>query len=421
MQRNTARSILRAVLENIQPDKGYETEIFKKLNAIIGKINRGQKTYKAILGGSGAKETWLKTFDADIFVMFDYKKYIGRSGKLSEILEKNLKKKFKGITRLHGSRDYFQIKENNYTFEIVPILKITKSQQAKNITDVSPLHSNWVKKHKKLAGEMRLAKQFCQAQNAYGAESHIRGFSGYVCEILIVHYGSFLGLLRNAAKWQDKAVIDVQKFYRGKDVFKIVNTSKLESPLIVIDPVQKDRNAAAALSIEKFNAFKKSAGKFLKSPSGKYFEEKNMKLEFTKLKSRSNKLVILDFMPLQGKTDVVGSKLLKTYEFLIQQLQRKEFKIIKSGWSMKKHGSAEFYFLFGKKPLPKIMQIAGPPLKIENHVAHFKKIHKKTFTKSGKIFAVEKRKFMFPEDLLKSLLKSPYVRERTKSTRIFAS
>src|SRR3989344_7440492 len=274
------KKILNEVLEEIQPDEKYQKDISLRLNSIIEKINRNQKNIKAILGGSGAKGTWLKTFDADIFVLFNYSKYNDKSDKLSDALEKILRNKFRKIIRLHGSRDYFQIKENNFTFEIVPILEIKKASQAKNITDVSPLHSNWVRKHKNLVNDMKLTKQFCQAQNVYGAESYIRGFSGYVCEILTVHYGSFPNLMKNAAKWSDKEVVDVQKYYRGKDVFKIVNTSKLMSPLVVIDPVQKDRNAAAALGNEKFEAFKKAAGGFLKNPSKAFFVKKELSPQF---------------------------------------------------------------------------------------------------------------------------------------------
>ncbi len=201
-----AKAMLDEVLKEIQPDKHYEKEIFNKLNSIIKQINKNQKNIRAILGGSGAKGTWLKTFDADIFVLFDYNKFKDKSDKLSDMLETILKKRLKKIIRLHGSRDYFQIKQNKFTFEIVPILKIQKAEQAKNITDVSPLHSKWVQKHKKMVNEMRLTKQFCQAQNVYGAESYIRGFSGYICEILTAYYGSFISLIRGAAKWQEKVV-----------------------------------------------------------------------------------------------------------------------------------------------------------------------------------------------------------------------
>ena len=409
--------ILDEVLEEIQPNENYEKEIFEKLNYIIEKINQNQKNIKAILGGSGAKGTWLKSFDADIFVLFNYNKFMDKSDKLSDVLEKILKKKFKNITRIHGSRDYFQLRQGKFTFEIVPILKIKKSEQAKNITDVSPLHSKWVLKHKNLINEIKLTKQFCQAQNTYGAESYIRGFSGYVCEILAIYYNSFLNLIRNAAKWNDKVVIDVNKYYKGKDVFKIVNTSKLTSPLIVIDPVQKGRNAAAALSIEKFEAFKKASREFLKNPSKKFFIKNNLEELF--LKQRKNKrLIIIKVKPLGGKIDVIGAKLLKVFEFCKHQLIENGFEILKNGWEWDKSNHAVFYFLFDKKPLQKLKEIEGPPLKLKTHVDHFKKTHKRAFRKSGKIFALEQRKFLFPDDLLKNLAKNDFVKERSKSIKI---
>ena len=410
--------ILNQVLQDIQPDKSYEKEIFERLNFIIKKINQNSKDFKAVLGGSGAKGTWLQTFDADIFVLFDYKKYRDKSDKLSDILEKNLKMKFKKLIKLHGSRDYFQIKENNFTFEIVPIIKISRAEQAKNITDVSPLHSNWVKKHKNLVNEIKLTKQFCQAQNVYGAESHIKGLSGYVCEILTVYCGSFLNLIKNAAKWRDKVVIDVEKYYRGKDVFKIVNVSKLISPLIVIDPVQKDRNAAAALSVEKFEAFKKAAEEFLKNPSKEFFTKKDLNPLFLGLKNKNKKLIIIEAKPLAGKIDVVGSKLMKIFEFLKQQLTKNDFKILKSGWEWNKNSNSLFYFLLDKSTLPKTIEIEGPPLEMKQHVDNFKKSHKKTFEKSGKIYAIDAREHVFPEDLLKELIKSQYSKERSKLIKL---
>ena len=412
------KAILDEILREIQPDKNYEKEIFNSLNSLIKKVNKNQKNIKAILGGSGAKGTWLKTFDADIFVLFNYKRFHDKSDNLSGILEKILRKKFKKVIRLHGSRDYFQIKQNGFTFEIVPILRIQKAEQAKNITDVSPLHSNWVKQHKNSINEMKLTKQFCQAQNVYGAESYIRGFSGYICEILTAYYGSFLNLIKNAAKWQDKVVIDVEKYYKGKDVFKLVNTSKLVSPLIVIDPVQKDRNAAAALSFEKFEAFKKAAKEFLQKPSKEFFVKKDMVAISLSEKSSKHKLIRIKAISLSGKADIIGTKLLKIYEFFKNELKKHDFKIIKTDWEWDKKKYALFYFLFDKKQLPKTIEIEGPPIALNHHARHFKKIHKKTFVKNGKLFAAEKRKFTIPEELLKSIIKNQFVKERSKSIKI---
>ncbi|MBI2658098.1 nucleotidyltransferase domain-containing protein [Candidatus Woesearchaeota archaeon] len=411
------KAVLGEILDDIRPEESYEKEIFERLNSIIKKINRGRKSIKAILGGSGAKGTWLKTFDADIFVLFDYKKFKDKSSKLSDTLEKILKKNFRNVSRLHGSRDYFQIKDNNFTFEIIPILKINKAEQAKNITDVSPLHSNWVRKHKKLINEMKLAKQFCQAQNVYGAESYIRGFSGYVCEILAVYYGSFQNLAKNAAKWREKTVIDVQRYYKGKDIFKIVNTSKLVSPLIVIDPVQKDRNAAAALSIEKFDDFKKASVQFLKNPSKEFFAKKDMKLLFLQEKA-GGKLIVVSAKPLAGKADVAGSKLFKVYELIHNRLLSNDFKMLKAGWEWDRKNDAAFYFLLDRKPLPASAEIEGPPLKLSQHAANFKKIHKKSYMKNGKLYATIKRKFTLPENLVKDMSKSQYVRQKCMSIKI---
>ena len=113
---------------------------------------------------------------------------------MSEIL-KNPEKKIQNnqAARLKG---LFSDKKEGFTFEIVPILGISNSKHTKNITDVSPLYSKWVARHKKLANEMKLMKQFCKANGIYGAESHIQGFSGYVCEILAVNYGSFLSVMK---------------------------------------------------------------------------------------------------------------------------------------------------------------------------------------------------------------------------------
>ena len=89
------KKLLLEVLEDIKPSKDYEKDILGNANNIISAINKGIKNAKAVLGGSGAKGTWLKTFDVDIFVKFNYNKFSDKSDELSNILEKLLKKKFK--------------------------------------------------------------------------------------------------------------------------------------------------------------------------------------------------------------------------------------------------------------------------------------------------------------------------------------
>ena len=52
----------------------------------------------------------------------------------------------------------------------------------------------------KILDEIRLAKAFCHANGCYGAESYIKGFSGYALELLVYHYGSFQKFVKAITK-----------------------------------------------------------------------------------------------------------------------------------------------------------------------------------------------------------------------------
>lgn len=401
------KKLLKEVIEEIRPDKGYEKEILGKANKIISELNKGLKDCKAVLGGSGAKGTWLKTFDADVFVKFDYKKYADKSSSLSDILGKFVKKKFKA-KRLHGSRDYFQIVDGKHTFEIIPILDIKNSAQARNITDVSPLHSKFVSKHKKLINDIRLSKQFFKAAHVYGAESHIKGFSGYVCEILTIYYGSFSKFIKAILLWKDKTVVDVAGHHKGKNVLMELNKSKIQSPIIVIDPVQADRNAAAALEQEKLDIIKRRARSFLKKPSKEFFRIKQIEPGDLKKKFGKN-VFILKAKPLNKKEDVAGAKLLKSMHFIENELNHYGFQVEECDMIWNQNESF-LYFYIKKVSLSKKVEIVGPPLSMKRHVSVFKKKYKNAKTKNKKLVASVDRKFIKAEDLIKNLMKKNNVK-----------
>ena len=410
------KHLLSEVLGDIRPAREYENDILEKAGLIIKKISRGIKNAKAVLGGSGAKGTWLKTFDADIFVKFDYGKFKDKSDGISGILGKFLKKSFK-IKRLHGSRDYFQIKRGNFTFEIVPILDIKEAEQAKNITDVSPLHSDFVLKHKNLIDDMRLTKQFFKSAGVYGAESYIRGFSGYVCEILTIYYGSFLNCIKAIPKWKEKEVIDIKSYYKNKNVFMEINKSKLASPIVVIDPVQKDRNAAAALDFEKFEIIIHRAKEFLKKPSKDFFEVKSITREDL-IKKFPKGLIMLEASPLNRKGDVAGAKMLKAFHFIEKSIIYHGFKVIESDMLWHSTSTSLFYYALEKIDLPETKEIPGPPIKIRQHAEIFKKYHKNAFIKNNRLFAVEKREFANARNLIKDVIKSPNVKDNVKTIEL---
>lgn len=404
-------NILKEVIKDIRPGREEEKKANEIVWGVLNKINRKLKYGRAILGGSGAKGTNLKSFDIDIFVKFDYKKYSGKSGMISDILEKTLKT-FRNAERLHGSRDYFQIKVDNFTVEIIPILGIKNPGMAKNITDMSPLHADWVLKHRKFQDEIRLTKQFCRAAGAYGAESYLQGFSGYVCEILTIHYGGFLKLLRAATKWKGHEVIDIKKFYKGKDVFKLMNLSKLQSPIIVIDPIQKDRNAAAALSREKLAIFVEAARKFLKKPSKDFFTEKSM------LENAKGNVIAFRITPLEGKADAVGAKILKCVEEIERIVGKSGFTLLKKGWEWNREGDAAAVFFLKENSLGRLKVIDGPPLDRKQHVERFRSKYRDTFVKKGRVLARVRREITDKNGLLGAIINNQFIRERCKNIRM---
>ena len=266
--------------------------------------------------------------------------------------------------------------------------------------------------------DIRLAKRFCRANGLYGAESYIGGFSGYVLEILIAHYGSFQKLLQASLKWKEKDLVDPEKYYPKKDVQYHLNKSKLQSPLIVIDPVDKRRNAAAALSKEKFLQFQKVAKEYLKKPTAKLFEKEIWDYESLKKEAPKNKLhlLFLEITTLEGKEDVIGAKLMKAFEYLTSELE--EFGIKKSGWGWDKNTSAQFYFLLETDKLPEFEVRAGPPLKLTEFVADFKKKNRNTYEEKGRIIAKVKVENPKLADRIKFLVQQEYFKEKIKEANV---
>ena len=398
------------MIKDLRPEKMiYDAaeEMVQKVNDLVKK-NKVQAVAQA--GGSYAKKTNLKgDFDVDIFVRFhlDYEdKDISR---ILHTIIKPLRPK-----KVHGSRDYFQLKKKDFNFEFIPVLDVNQAQQAMNVTDCSPLHVQWFKKHGKgVQDEIRLAKMFCKAAGIYGAESYIRGFSGHTLDILIVHYGSFLNLLKEAVKWKDKTVIDPHNFHKG-DALNNLNHSKIEGPLVVIDPIEAARNAASGLSVEKFEEFKHRAKQFLNDPSEDFFRVRSVNK--AQLKKRFPALLWVEVTAPAGKSDVVGSKIAKVYEELKKGLS--DFSVIETGWEFNKKRKAKLWFGLSASKRKKEFEVSGPPVSAKEHAKSFKHKHKATFIRSARLYAKNAHKHTKADAVAKEIIKKPYLKERITSCSV---
>lgn len=399
------KSIIKKELEKNRPDKDTLDLIKKELESFKNQMNaailKEEVDAEIFVGGSYAKGTLIKKdgYDVDIFVRFDW-----RYDNPSSILEKIIKRaNIKSYEKIHGSRDYFRIRiSNEVVFEIVPVTKIKKPEEARNVTDLSYFHVPYLKKKGKgLEDQIRIAKLFCQAQGVYGAESYIQGFSGYGLECLIIYYKSFEKMLKELMKAKDQIIIDIEGKYKGKRVIIEMNESKMHSPVVLVDPTYMERNALAALSHETFHKFQSVARKFIAKPSSLFFVKQ--KIDYNGIKKRAKKY---DFVHARIKTDkqpgdIAGTKLKKFYKHLEVELA-KYFKIKESGFEYKGMKDAEFYIIgSSKKEIVKI----GPPLNMTKHVAAFKRAHKKTYEKNKMIHANLKIDFSM-KDFVKDFAKT---------------
>ena len=406
-----------SVLLRIRPDPSVKKKCEKVVYEISAELKKAKIEGDAVLGGSIAKGTFLRDdYDCDIFVRFALEKY--RKKDISALLKKVLSK-FRP-EEVNGSRDYYQFERDGIHFEIVPVLLIKKSGEATNVIDVSPMHVAWIRKglsrKKNLSDEVRLARAFCKGIGVYGAESFINGFSGHVIDILTIYYGGFRELLSASQKWKDKAVVDPEDYHRGKAIFSI-NKSKTEGPLVLVDPVQPYRNAAASISKEKFETFKREAGKFLKNPSESFFTETGIEL-----KKEEGRLII-EARSIPGKKDVAGCRVKKAFEYILEKLNENDFKVISSAWEWDKKSAAHFSYSFDVKELKRIKaehQVIkrGPPVSLKSHAAIFRKKYRSVFEKDGKLYARVSREYTSPEQLINMLAKDKYLKTKVSGIKL---
>ncbi|MFH1802639.1 MAG: nucleotidyltransferase domain-containing protein [archaeon] len=386
-----------------------ELREFKKEIKEFMEVLKQRAGAEVFLGGSFAKGTVAKSeeYDADIFVRFDWK-YDNLSGRLEKILKPIAKAGKFNMKRMHGSRDYFKIwKDKKLTFEIIPVTKIKNVKMARNVTDLSYFHVNYVKKHldKGAAKELALAKKFFKANGIYGAESYIHGFSGYGLECLIIHYKSFVKMLKELVKVKgdERVVIDLKKYYKKKnDVFFELNESKLHSPIILIDPTWKERNVLASLNRETFEKFQEVARSFLKKRSESYFHKAEFDESPLRKKARRGEFLHLVIGTSRQEGDIAGTKM-KKFSGLLERVFERYFTIVAREFFYPGEGNkSDFYLVLkSKKEVLKV----GPPLDKKKDVERFKKANKRSVKKNGAICAKVKVDF-FGKEFIRQWAKS---------------
>lgn len=402
--------ILKDVLTKIKPTPNLKAQKQNIVKCLIAEIRKF--SYNADVVGSLAKETDLAyDTDIDIFVKFPVKFKKEELGKMViEIGEKILT----DSEIDYAEHPYIKGKFKNFSVEIVPCYDLGEGifGEFKSIAtsvDRTTYHTKYIRKKIKekekyanLADEIRLLKQFMKNCDVYGAEAGINGFSGYLTELLCIYYGSFTDVIKKASEWKLKTFIDVENLWEGQG--KIL----FDEPLIVIDPVDKNRNVAAAVSEENMAKFIHHCRKFLSEPSIELFfkteKEKMTKEDVIKfMKERGTKFISVFYEHPYINPNNLYPQLEKTRKTLVKQMENFKFKIMNSS-SFASRNKSMMIFEFEVFELPNVEIINGPPIDAPlNHQDAFMSHHKNTKLSGWRWSATSKRKFTGAEYCLKFL------------------
>lgn len=384
--------IIEEVLEKVMPSKEEEEKLNKVVMELEEKIKKLINKANVMLVGSVAKGTYLKnSLDIDFFVLFpeNYEKK-----EMEKIVIEIGKKILDEFKVQYAEHPYIRGYYKGYQVDIVPCYKIKEIKEMKSAVDRTPFHTEFVKKHmdERMKNETRVLKQFLKGIGCYGAEAKIEGFSGYLAELLIIKYKSFMDVIKNAAKWKGKVFLKLNG-----------NGKKFDEEFVFIDPVDPRRNVAAALSPEKFKIFIQACKDFLKEPSIKFFFPRPPpKLSVDEIEKKLENFVGVCFRKPNLVDDILYPQLKKSAKSLENLFIQYDFKPLRKVW----YANEEVFVLveLEKKEIEKEKLHMGPPLKEKEHVKKFisKWRDKKPFEKNGRIWVKVKREYTNAEKLLKN-------------------
>ncbi len=350
------------VLARIRPtpeeDRRLETMVTGLLAEVRGMLQAKGWDANPFVSGSVAKGTHLTGADVDLFVAFPpelpREDLEERGLALGEILEKGV--------HLYAEHPYTRGLYRGVQVEIVPCYHITDASQRMSAVDRTPLHVDYVLGHldEGQADQIRLLKAWSEGIGLYGAEAKIRGFSGYLCELLILKYGSFRGVLEASLGWRRGEAIELDR-PAGR---------KFDEPLVLIDPVDPNRNVASAVSVEQMASFVHAAREYLRQPRASFFFPKPLKtLSIAKLralvKKRGGHLLIVSLRAPQVTEDVLYPQLRKAHRALADLFEREGFSVHDARFDVAGK-EAVFLFEFTIASLPRVQRHEGPPVWVKN-------------------------------------------------------
>lgn len=343
-------------------------KIKERITNLLSNNNEYSFVTDVVFGGSFAKGTWLKNkTDIDIFVKFDNQidlKNFENYGK--EIGLKSLKD-FSPYLRF-ADHPYVEAYVEGVKINVVPCFDV-KYGSWKSAADRSPFHTTYVihnlDDYKK--NQVRLLKKFLRSLGIYGAEISTKGFSGYVSEVLIIKFGSFLSTLDYFSNFSvDKKIITMDNV--SVDSEKL----KFNSFLIILDPIDNNRNLGTAISPLSIGTFIQGSRMFLENPTSDFFVDNKISyIDHFHIGSLSSNILIIESKFSFRSPDIIWGQLQKFIGSISKFIESYGFKILKNNCFTDEKEHFVLAFLMESVIISKLHKRIGPDIFRENDVQKF--------------------------------------------------
>ena len=386
------------ISKKVTPTKTIQTAKEKISKTAFDLVEKEVKKFPEIIGiefgGSFAKGTWLsKDADIDIFVRFKKTTSEEKFEKISRQVGFDALKKYSPYVR-YSEHPYVEAKIKDTKINIVPFYDITDGKW-KSSADRSLHHTKFMKKNltPKMKNDVRVLKQFLKSQEIYGAEIAKQGFSGYVSEVLILNYGSF-----------ENTIKSISKINEGETIGNTVKN--FSTPIVIIDPIDKNRNLAAAISEENIGKFILACRAFAKKPTGEFFNHKRLQAAN---KYWDNLLTVkFDFKP--RSPDIIWGQIKRATSSLATQLELAGFEVLRSNAYTDQKKEAALFFLLSTTEITSTYIKRGPEFFREESSSSFIAKNQESsemmwIGEDKKIVSLEKRKYTKADKFITKFLK----------------
>jgi tRNA nucleotidyltransferase (CCA-adding enzyme) len=413
------KKVLATVLKRVTPNANERAKMKTLTENLERKVASASKRLglkaEVRVEGSVAKDTWLSE-EPDIDVFMRIPLSVPRES-LGDVCLRVARDAAKGAEQIErfAEHPYLEAIVEGVRVNIVPCYA-AKRGEWRSATDRTPFHTDYINKRfdAEMRSEVRLLKKFMKGIGVYGAEIKVGGFSGYLCELLILHYKTFTETLEAFAKCRQRIIVDIENHYENREDELVLLFGE---PLVIVDPEDRGRNVASAVQTQKLYDFIAAAQAFLKKPNIEFFyPSKTTALggkEIRKrLKVRGSVIVFVVFDGVKAVPDVLWGQLFKSQRSLRKLVQLNDFKILRDvAWSDEKDLNMFVFELEHCCVMP-VKKHLGPPLDKEEECEKFvakyvgnKEVVCGPYIEDGRWVVLVRRKFTDACDLLRERLK----------------